>query len=115
MRFNSITGRAALAARGGYALHRKYGRNPPWLARARALAAIARTRQRIKREVQCLDALCRRVTGLPLSAVAQLWEAGRLESFLAELTRREKEDRQRRSTATRPGRWPIRGATFHSR
>src|SRR5215469_5351530 len=106
MRFNSVTGRAALSARGGHASAR-YHASTGWRHQKRiaALAVIARARQALVGRVSHTDSDCRRATGLGILEVARLYEAGVLEDYHAELTRRERAYRERNRT---PGWAPSR-------
>ena len=83
MGFNSVTGRAALAARGGYATAR-FWRSLNWshqknIAR---LGHIAQSTKSLPKRVAKLNVACKSATGFELSLIARLHERGQLEAWL---------------------------------
>jgi hypothetical protein len=86
MRFDSITGRAALSARGGHATARIW-RAQGWSHQKRIanISRISRSRQALLKRVARLSDDSSRITGLPLSVLATEYEAGGLDELLAKV------------------------------
>jgi hypothetical protein len=84
MPFNSITGRAALSARGGHATARIW-RAQGWSHQKRIanISRISRSRQALLKRVASLRVDSLQITDLPLSVLAMAYEAGRLDELLA--------------------------------
>ena len=82
MKFNSVTGRAALKAQGGHACAR-YWATRDWSHQKTisVLGVRARIRLSLIKLVPVIDPKCRTATGLSLGEVVQLYERGELASL----------------------------------
>jgi len=90
MRFNSVTGRAALSARGGHVFARKYRNGVPCLRRAAYFGRLIQWRKRLPIWLERVNEQCIRSTGLSSVVVAREYELGRLDQLVEELNERDR-------------------------